>query len=370
MTRHRFMLICILLAAISVLPATATMLMTPYLQAVSQRNVFVLVECDTPLPVTVEYGTKTRYGKTAFTRQALPTDATPPTYVHRVELTGLKPNTRYHYRAKQDGEWTVDVVFSTAVKPGIPFRFAWLADTRTQTAIHAKIAAAIKAASPRFSLYGGDLCGDGSYASFKKEFFLPEQLALAAEVPFFNATGNHEGWRTNTMAFTQAPASPSGVQEYYSFDYGNVHFLALNTQLPVDAQSAQYRYAMADLASTRQPWKIVYLHSHPYCAGGHGEVAELKTMAEKVFVPNGVALVFSGHSHFFEHSLVEGIHYFIIGSAGAPLYDPGTAPYLVKSAKDYNYALIDVTHESLTVTVKNAEGKLLDSLALPAPKKK
>jgi len=345
-------------------PAPAKMLMPPYLQAVTTHSIYVLVESDSKAPITVEYGTTIDYGLTAVTEKTLPTDTAPVTYVHRILLDKLAANATYHYRVKQDGEPTADAAFGTAVDAGTPFRFAWMADTRTHTEIHAKIDKLIQAAAPRFSLYGGDLCNDGRYAMFKKEFFIPEEQALIAQVPFFNVTGNHEGWDTNTKAFIQAPESSSDTQAFYSFDYGDVHFLALNTELAFDEGSAQYKFAAADLAASTRPWKIVYMHNHPYCAGGHGSNAKLQEMAKHLFVPNKVNVVFSGHSHFFEHNLVDGIHYMIVGSAGAPLYDPQPAPFVVKSAKSYNYALIDVTPTSLKITVNNDEGKELDSLTL------
>lgn len=353
------------------LPTSAKILMSPYLQAVTMQSVYVLVECDSETPVTVQYGTKQKYGKTALTESLARTDAAPATFVHRIKLTGLKAKSTYHYRAAQDDNtFTSDAIFVTAVKPNTAFRFCWMADMRTGTAIHDQIAAQVLAANPRFSLYGGDLCGNGSYDMFKKEFFLPNELKLDARVPFFNTPGNHEGWTTNIKAFTQAPASSSGTQDYYSFDYGDVHFLCLNTELPYDTKSSQYRFAATDLAASTKPWKVVYMHKHPYCAGGHGEDAMLQVMARQLFVPNKVDVVLNGHSHFYEHNLVEGIHYLIIGSAGAPLHDTGAAPYVVKAVKDYNYGIFDVTNTTMRIVVKNADDKELEAIELTKVKKK
>lgn len=358
-----------MLAGMLCLPASTKMLMSPYLQAVSTNSIYVLVECDTNAPVTVDYGTKTAYGKTAVTELAKPTEANPPTYVHRIKLTGLKMDQRYHYRAWQEaGITSADATFVTAIKPGKDFRFCWLADVRTGTEIHAKIVTRLEAANPRFSIYGGDLCANNQYDMYKKEFFLPEELAFCARVPFFNSTGNHEGWGENTQAFTQSPQSASKTQDFYSFNYGDVHFLALNTELPYGDESPQYKFAAADLAAATQPWKIVFMHKPAYGAGGHGEDQALIAMSKQLFVPNHVCLVLNGHSHLYQHNLVDGIHHLIVGSGGAPLHDPGTAPYTVKSVKDYNYALIDVTKHALQITVQNADGKELDAITIARPK--
>jgi hypothetical protein len=54
----------------------------------------------------------------------------------------------------------------------------------------------------------------------------------------------------------------------------------------------------------------------------------------------------------------------VIGSVGAPLYNPEKASYTLVSLKDYNWAVIDVKYSRLTVTVYNAENQKLDSVDL------
>ncbi|MEK6756203.1 MAG: metallophosphoesterase [Bacteroidota bacterium] len=341
------------------------MLMPPYLQAVATSSIYVLVESSSPDTVTVEYGPTSAYGLSARTESIEST--TNSTYVHNVKLTGLAPNSEYHYRALQAGTASADASFRTAVLPGTSFRFAWMADCRTGTAIHDSIAKRIAEANPLMSLYGGDLCFNSSYFAFKNEYFRPNELALIARVPFFNAPGNHEGWSDNTKAFTQAPASASGTQEYYSIDYGDLHVLVLNTELPYDEGSPQYIFAQNDLSSTTRAWKIVTAHKHAYCSGGHGENSDLKTMTTKIFEPNRVDMFISGHSHFYQHNVVNGIHHMIIGTAGAPLYSPSNVSYTVKSVKDYNYAIVDLSPISLRMMVYNDRGILLDSLVLNKP---
>ena len=90
----------------------------------------------------------------------------------------------------------------------------------------------------------------------------------------------------------------------------------------------------------------------------------MKKMSEKVFVPNHVNVVFNGHSHFFQHNFVDGIHHMVLGTAGAPLYELGKAPYVVKSAREYNYGIIDVTPSSFNLIVYNEKGLPLDTLSL------
>ncbi len=350
--------------------ALSSMLMSPYLQAVQKDSIYILVECDSPEVATVEYGPDNKYGSLQTAASISTTLAEKVTYVHKVKLKGLKPGKLYHYRALQAKEASQDYTFNTAVEEGVNFRFAWMADCRTGTEIHDIIAANIKKAKPRFSLYGGDLCQNGSYDFFKNEFFLKNELALIAEVPFFNTVGNHEGNGRNTYSFTEAPESASGLQKYYSFDYGDIHVLALNTELSVAAENAQYKFAKADLEACKKKWKIVITHVPAYIDGNYEEDKKLKKMTSDLFEPNKVDMVISGHSHLYQHNFVNGIHHMIIGSAGAPLATPkNDKPYVIKSVKEYNYAIVDVTPKSLHMVVYNEKEKVLDTLDLVKPNK-
>ncbi len=332
-----------------------------YLQAVSADSVYVMVESKSTDPLTVDYGTTISYGRSASTASTLPT--TGGTFIHRIPLTGLTPDTTYYYRLDLQG-----ASFKTAANPGTVFRFSWMADCRTGTAIHDKIAALIQSAGPRFSLYGGDLCDDGaSYDVYKDQFFRTKQLALAGSVPFFNATGNHEKWSINTKAFTQAPASTSGNQGYYSFDYGDLHVVVMNYLDPggYAEGSPQYNFIAADLAATSKPWKIVICHTPAYVSGGHGEDANMIALTTNVFEPRGVNLVIAGHAHFYQRNRVNDIYHLVIGSAGAPLVDPGpVGGYVQVSIKTYCYAIFDLTPTTLQVHVYNEKGTRIDTLAL------
>jgi predicted phosphodiesterase len=358
-------IVLLLLLCLNPVPVYSAIITRPYLQAVTTSSIYVLAECDSPSKVSVDYGTTPGYGMSVTDESVSKT--TENTFVHKVRLSGLMPDSVYHYKVNQDGPATDDARFRTAVKKGTAFRFAFMADCRTNTHIHNKIAQQILKAKPAFSIYGGDISSDASYESFKSEFFTKSELALDARVPFFLAVGNHEGWGINTMAFSTAPRSLSNSQAYYSFDYGDMHVLILNTQLPCTPESAQYAFAASDLASTNRTWKIVVYHKPAYCAGGHGENAEMITMTKNIFEPNHVSAVLNGHSHFYQHNLVNGIHHMIIGDAGAPPEELASAPYTVKMAQKYNYAVGDVSASSFTLNVYDENGAPIDSVSFKKP---
>jgi len=339
--------------------------MGPYLQAVTQNSAYVMAESAVTDPMTVDWGTTTNYTGHVNTETTAATTSVPVTYMHAVKITGLQPNTTYHYRVSQGGGApSADHTFKTLVNAGTNFRFVFAADFRTNTSIWNGIAARIDAANPLIYVTGGDLCADSSYTTYKNEWFTPNLLTLGTHIPYYNSPGNHEIWSTNTKAFSENPASGSGTQDYYSFDCGDVHFVCVNNQVTYSRNSVQYNWVASDLAASTKPWKIVYPHNPAYCAGGHGEDNGMKTMTSNIFEPNGVAMVLAGHSHFYQHNLVNGIHHMVIGSAGAPLYDLGSKSYTVFQAKSYCWATFDVSPTTLNYVAYDDTGAVLESFNL------
>ncbi len=63
---------------------------------------------------------------------------------------------------------------------------------------------------------------------------------------------------------------PSGTESYYSFDYGNIHFIFLNSfDEDRSVGSAMYNWALSDIQNTTQKWIVAFWHHPPYSAGWH-----------------------------------------------------------------------------------------------------
>lgn len=365
-----------ILLLISGFQAKARFVMTPYLQAVTQNSVYVLVECDTQTPIKVKYGQTMQYGSIASTESTESTGKN--TYVHNVKLTGLYPYTLYHYKVYEDiqnGQESTDYTFTTAVGEGVGFRCTYLADFRTYTGntnISEKIISNIAAKNPSFALIGGDTADNGAYEEWKSDFFSPTLLKFVANVPFFNSFGNHEQWNNLTAkAFNQAPSSASNHQAYYSFDCGDMHVLVLYYDYVRNTSSEyikQKNFAINDLANTNKKWKIVSVHTPAYVYGGHNNNASMIAFTNEVLRPGGVKMILSGDSHFYQRNEVDGIQHVTIGSVTAPLYTPDAVsssnPNIKYSKQTYCYGILDVTPKSFLVTVRDEMDNVLETFSL------
>jgi hypothetical protein len=158
------------------------------------------------------------------------------------------------------------------------------------------------------------------------------------------------------------PQANSGTQDYYSFDYGDIHFVMMNNYIDYSIGGAQYNFVMNDLSNTTKRWKIVVVHEPAYSYGGHGSNTTMQTWCTNVFIPKGVDMVINGHNHFYQHCLANGLHNFVIGGGGAPLYTPTTGTYNVKYSQSYCYGILDVTPNSLKLSVLSNTNTLIDSI--------
>src|SRR5579871_2622962 len=160
---------------------------------------------------------------------ALGTDAgkmersAPVMHTERVSYANLKPGTTYYYdvlngRAEGKG------YFKTAPRGDTPFEFVLYGDTRTRHDVHKRVIATMLAhSSPEFAIQSGDLVENAQDSEQWPIYFDIEKDWLR-KISFFPLPGNHE--RNDRTFFTYFEAKP-----YYSFDWGGVHFMAIDTDI-------------------------------------------------------------------------------------------------------------------------------------------
>ncbi len=79
----------------------------------------------------------------------------------------------------------------------------------------------------------------------------------------------------------EAGGIASNTEAYYSYNYGNIHFVSLDSygwetgdERLYDTLSPQVIWLKKDLAARNQQWTIVYFHHPPYTKGSHNSDTE------------------------------------------------------------------------------------------------
>jgi hypothetical protein len=298
----------------------------PYLQQGSSTNIIVRWRTDAPTESVVRYG-------------ARPDDldlAAPDAKVtaeHEVRLTGLSPDTKYFYSVgTTDGPLAGDDSFFFITSPtnGRPTRLWVIGDSGTANDF-------IRSVHAAYTNYTGvrhtDLwlmLGDNAYTTGAD---LEYQAAvfdlfprLLRQTVLWTTIGNHDPLSGTLTDFPylhifsppengEAGGVPSRNQRYYSFDYGNVHFVSLDsTTSDRSSNGPMCNWLRQDLAVNRQDWLIAFWHHPPYSRGGHDsdgelDLAEMRQNFLPLLETHGVDLVLTGHSHSYERSFFLNGHY-------------------------------------------------------------
>jgi hypothetical protein len=89
----------------------------------------------------------------------------------------------------------------------------------------------------------------------------------------------------------------------YAFDYGDAHFLCLDSNVYVDPTDAALQAWIArDLDSTDAAWKFVVYHHPAFNVGFHHYREQHMRVLAPLFERHGVDLVLSGHEHNYQRT--------------------------------------------------------------------
>ena len=321
----------------------ATVLRQPYLQKGTPTSMTLVWRTLELTDSRVRYGTSPGSLDRSVTVAGASAD-------HVVALTGLTPATRYFYDVGSTtavhAGGTSEHYFDTSPPYGTatPFRVWVVGDSGDGGAAQAQVRDAMLAATgssrPDLVLHMGDIAyNTGTEQEFTDYHFTPYRDILRHTV-LWPTLGNHEGASTVSgapgasigpyydafvlPAGGEAGGEPSGTEAYYAFDYGDVHFICLNSyQVNRSATAAMATWLTADLAATTQNWIVAFWHHPPYTHGTHNSDTEIQHIEMRqnilpILEAGGVDLVLGGHSHGYERSV------FIDGAYATPSPDRET----------------------------------------------
>ena len=333
----------------------------PYMQSPAPYSIIMRWRTDSLTDSRVNYGTTA--GSLTFHA-----DSATPTTEHRVKINGLSARTKYYYNVgsstqvlKADSR----MYFTTAIDSTMsdPVRFWVIGDFGHGNTAERDVRNSYynyAANHPAdFQLWVGDNAySDGKDQEYQDKVFdtVNSFGNTFLNLPFVPTSGNHD-W--NSICAWTAPCNTDpnlqtgpylniidpptegeqgGVAShkklFYSFDYGDIHFVCLNSELGATSAANDWlgvqRYAdtsfnsspmldwlKADLAATTKKWKIAFWHQCPY--SGQDNLTELSSFqlfciaARNHFNPiierYGIDLVLTGHDHNYQRGNLINGHY-------------------------------------------------------------
>ncbi len=286
-------------------------------------------------------------------------------YIHRVALSDLTPGTKYHYRVHSDQDVSADGRFRTAPDDlEASFRFAVIGDGRSRPDGFKSVADSILKDDPDFLIYVGDLIRSGTnYSNWHDQYFTPG-ADLIRNIPIFPVIGNHErGGSANSWYYRYITQD-----NWYSFDYGNVHFVVLDSQR--QGSRAQEDWLIADLEANKDAkWLFIAIHSHVYSSKGRGVSMRIHEKWTPIFEKYGAQVVFSGHEHHYERSYRRGIYYIITGGGGVSL---GTGEPLSRSYNPYKqiaysineHCTVEIYDDHAVLWITMPDGRVFDAVTI------
>jgi hypothetical protein len=374
-----------------------TILRGPFLQQITENSAIVVWTTREPGAAEVRYATSgAPRSAQAQTRlyTAGETGIGYDFYQHEARIAGLSASSAYTYDLFMAGTdiTTGQDVFTTAPLSGTgTVRFIAFGDSGVGSTAQRQLAARMGADSFDLALHTGDVAyGDASgiggpgQAQYSDWVFDVYGSWLRSH-PFFPSIGNHDDEVGAAQAYRDAfvlpengatAAYPDHAERYYSFDYGPVHFVVLDTELAfldTARRQAQLAWLDADLAATSQPWRVAYFHRPPYSAGGeHGSALDVRDAFVPIFEKRRVQLAISGHEHDYERTFplrsytAQGgaVTYIVTGGGGAPLYPAGTASWTAASASVYHYMRGSVGNCVLKLDAVGLDGVVFDTYSI------
>jgi predicted phosphodiesterase len=331
------------------------------------------------------------------------------TYVSKATLENLKPATYYYYRVgSQKNGWSLVYKFRTGPVAGEKSKIVigiW-SDTQNNGGNYnfEQTDTIVKLMSKKayyFTIHNGDIVENGSVVKNWKDYFNVAQ-PINANYPLMSVTGNHDVVNETASPIFQKPfpifyelMNLPKNQLNYSYDYGNTHFVAINSGYAQGAEkvgkvlfeknSDEYRWLEKDLSSAHDnkniSWIILYCH-YPIYSFGASHILTWENNIKLLVDKYKVDLCLAGHRHVYErHKAIKGTEifeqsdahvynkpqgtvYVTNGSCGGSLQGVGgwNLPTMLFTPKEkiYTYAVMTIEDRIINYKVFDKEGKQVD----------
>lgn len=330
------------------------------------------------------------------------TDDGSTTYIHEGTITDLTPDTKYEYRVGYETDRRSDWYPLETAGAG---EYEVLIYPDSQSGDYSGWEQIVKTSAkrnPDAALYisMGDLVDNGEQA-YQWRTWLDSIKPLSARIPLAPTLGNHEmytlDWKMRDprayLNYFDVPSNGNDTfdRRYYSYDYGDVHYVVLDTQLyesnhednhdthHPDLYDVQVQWLRQDLAANTKKWTVVLMHRDPFQYAfdrpGASRAAgfdEEGVLFMPIFDEFHVDLVLSAHLHSYRNRGhvrnfdrdASGPLYILTGIAGdarRPKWKQHPLDvYVIPDREASNYMTMTVTSNQLVVKAFLADGTQID----------
>ncbi|MGL5804626.1 MAG: metallophosphoesterase family protein [Xenococcaceae cyanobacterium] len=183
--------------------------------------------------------------------------------------------------------------------------------------------------------------GDNQYESGSLEAFQKSYDPTWGRVKSITrpVVGNHEYSTSGAYGYFRyfgAAVTGDWSKGYYSYNLGNWHIIALNSNCSqvegCGENSPQQKWLKADLAEHRKTCTLAYWHHPRFSSGMHGNDTDYDIFWKDLYQA-GVEVVLNGHDHDYERfapqtpdaqaDSTRGVRQFVVGTGGKSHYGFG-----------------------------------------------
>ncbi|WP_168120185.1 discoidin domain-containing protein [Paenibacillus sp. HB172176] len=240
---------------------------------------------------------------------------------HKVLVEELAPGMAYKYRVGADDNWSETGTFTTEAEDEKTFDFLYMTDSQGGNSQEYSVwgntlrNALEDYPNAKFLMMTGDQVDAGALEYQWLDYFGKAKDSLI-HLPVMAAVGNHEGpYNDNYYYHFNYPndsiANPLPPGSVYAYDYGDAHFMVLNTMdigwddNQKKAFDQEVEWLKREVAQTDKKWKVVAFHKAIYSMGNHATDSDIQALRARmypVFDELGIDVVLQGHDHTFMRS--------------------------------------------------------------------
>jgi acid phosphatase type 7 len=338
----------------------------PFLQEVRAESARIVLATTEERPVIVDVSLPDGTPVITVEAERDPSTTGRLQYQSIASLDGLSPDTLYCYSVR---DLTEPAGFFTAKSAG-SVRFAVIGDSGTGEEDAVDVSDQLTTVPFDLALHLGDLAYEEGKPNEITDHYFHVYEDLLGLAPMYPISGNHEYATNHAAPYLEAfvlprNAAPPNAERWYSFDYGDVHFVALDTEKVSEEQAA---WLDRDLTENERPWTVVMGHRPPYSSGEHGGHEPFRRLFVPLLEKHRVPLVLSGHEHDYERfEPRNGVTYVVSGGGGRETRDVGHGSMTAFSEAVLHFLSVEVSGDEMVVHAIDGTGREFDQARILRP---